>query len=274
MPYFQKSVQFTPPNTSKRAANASAQYNPAAFSSTGGPLHVSYPNYAAPFSSWMERGMRAIGIADVQDFNSGTLLGSQYPSVTIRPSDETRSSAESSFIQTALKEGNPNLNIYTETMAQRVLFDGDKTATGVEVRSTGLTYRIHAAKEVILSAGAFQSPQLLMLSGIGPASMLAQFDIPVVVDLPGVGQNMWDHIFFGPSYRVRVDTFTRVARDPVYLAEQLVNYTLNKNGPLANNVVDYLGFERVPDSYLGNFTAEAQRDLAGFPDDWPHIEVG
>ncbi|KAL1962143.1 hypothetical protein VTN77DRAFT_547 [Rasamsonia byssochlamydoides] len=272
LPYFKKSVQFTPPNTAIRASNASAQYNEDAFSSTGGPLHVSYPNYAAPFSSWVEQGLRAIGLPEIQDFNSGKLIGSQYAALTLRPSDQTRSSSEASFIQSAMNDSSLNLKIYTGTMAQRVLFDSSKTATGVEVVSNGLVYQINAAKEVIVSAGAFQSPQVLMLSGIGPASTLEQFGIPVVVDLPGVGQNMWDHVLFGPSYRVKVDTFTKVVRDVVYLAEQLLNYVLNRNGPLTSNSADYLGWEKVPESYLNNFTAQAQQDLAAFPDDWPNIE--
>jgi choline dehydrogenase len=221
----------------------------------------------------MEQGMRAIGITESQDFNSGKLAGSQYVSVTVRPSDETRSTSEASFIQRAIKDGITNLKVYTGTMARKIVFDGEKRATGVEVQSVGITYLIRAAKEVILSAGVFQSPQLLMLSGIGPSFTLEQFHIPMLVDLPGVGQNMWDHVFFGPSYRVRVDTFTRLARDPVYLAAQLVKYSVNKQGPLTNNVDDYLGWEKVPDSYLDTFTAEARQDLAGFPDDWPHIEV-
>lgn len=273
LPYFKKSVQFTPPNTEMRAANATAQYNPNAFSSSGGPLHVSFPNYAAPFSTWVAKGLRAIGIGEIDDFNSGKLIGSQFTPLTIRPSDQTRSSSEASFIQ-SMNGSTANLKIYTGTMAKRVLFDDNKTATGVEVMSNGLTYQINAAKEVIVSAGAFQSPQVLMLSGIGPRATLEQFDIPVVVDLPGVGQNMWDHVLFGPSYRVKVDTFTKVVRDPVYLAEQLVNYIVNKNGPLTSNSADFLGWEKVPDKYLSNFTAQAKQDLAAFPDDWPNIEVG
>lgn len=273
LPYFKKSVQFTPPNTEMRAANASAKYNPDAFSSTGGPLHVSFPNYAAPFSTWVAKGLRAIGIGEIDDFSSGKLIGSQFTPLTIRPSDQTRSSSEASFIQ-SMNGSTTNLKIYTGTMAKRVLFDENKTATGVEVISNTLTYQINAAKEVIVSAGAFQSPQVLMLSGIGPKATLEQFDIPVVVDLPGVGQNMWDHVLFGPSYRVKVDTFTKVVRDAVYLAEQLLNYVLNKNGPLTSNSADFLGWEKVPEKYLSNFTEEAKQDLAAFPDDWPNIEVG
>jgi choline dehydrogenase len=84
LPFFKKSVKFTPPS-SKRAANASAEYSASAFDAAGGPLDVSYANYAAPFSSYMEGAFNNIGIQDASDFNSGTLMGAQYCSSTISP---------------------------------------------------------------------------------------------------------------------------------------------------------------------------------------------
>ena len=95
------------------------------------------------------------------------------------------------------KEYLVNLKVYTETLARKIVFDSNKKAVGVEVQSLGLPYTIHASKEVIVSAGAFQSPQLLMVSGVGPRETLENLDIEVVSELPGVGQNMWDHILFG-----------------------------------------------------------------------------
>lgn len=190
-PFFQKSVKFTPPRTDKRAPNGSAEYNTAAFSSTGGPLPVSYANYAGPFSSYMEGALNEIGIPDTQDFNSGSLMGAQYCSSTINPETQTRASSQSSFLDAA--SGRTNLKVYSLTTAQKILFDSNKKVTGISVKSNGLTYTINAKKEVILSAGTFQSPQLLMLSGIGPTAQLNKFKIPVVSALAGVGQNMWDH---------------------------------------------------------------------------------
>jgi hypothetical protein len=78
LPLYKKSVEFTPPNTQYRAANASAAYDPSAYDSNGGPLQVSYANFAMPFSSWMNLGMQAIGINKTQDFNLGSLMGAQY----------------------------------------------------------------------------------------------------------------------------------------------------------------------------------------------------
>ncbi|KAJ9264577.1 CAZyme family AA3 [Paecilomyces variotii] len=271
-PYYEKSPGFTPPNEEKRAANATPRYNPDAFSSLGGPLRVTFSNYASPFSSWVSKGLHAIGLPDAYDFNSGVLDGSQYVTTTIRASDQTRSSSQTSFLKSAMDQNLQTLKVYIGTQAEKILFDDNKVATGVQVNTAGIGYTLHASKEVILSAGTFQSPQVLLLSGIGAKETLEQFNIPVIADLPGVGQNMWDHILFGPTYRVDVDTYTKVIRDPAFLAEAVVSYITNQTGPLAGNVADYLGFERLPKAYLDQLSESARHDLATFPSDWPHIE--
>lgn len=208
-PHLKRSVDFTPPGP-LRAANASAGYDTEAFDSTGGPLQVSYANYASPFSSYMEGSLNEIGIPEVQDFNSGSLMGAQYAASTINPRNAKRDSSETSFLKEA--SSRPNLHVFSATKAKKIIFSG-KRATGVRVASgiLGFPTTINARKEVIVSGGAFHSPQLLMVSGIGPSDTLQRYGIAPVSDLQGVGQNMWDHIFFGPSYRVKVDTFTRLA---------------------------------------------------------------
>jgi choline dehydrogenase-like flavoprotein len=264
LPYYKKSCQFTPPSP-VRAANATAEYNPSAFDPAGAPLRISYANYAGPFSSYIQPSFEEIGIPTTQDFNSGSVMGAQYCSSTINPADETRDSSQTSFLAAA--QSRPNLIVYSLTMASKILFDDDKTATGV-LLATGVT--LFAQKEVILSAGAFQSPQLLMVSGIGPASTLAEFNISIIADRPGVGQNLTDHVFFGPAYRVKVDTFTRLANDPVYLAAQFAyDYPVLKQGPLTNPVCDFLGWEKAPRDLI---SADAGAVLNGLPASWPEIE--
>ncbi|KAL9106268.1 MAG: hypothetical protein Q9227_008667 [Pyrenula ochraceoflavens] len=273
LPHYQRSPHFTPPNTDTRATNASAEYNAGAFAASGGPLEVSFANYAQPFSSWMELALHETGVKETGDFNSGSILGSQYCTSTIRPSDESRSTSESSFLESAKSSQLSNLKVYPNTLAQRIFFDGHSNATsnastkrttsGVLVESDGLTYAINATKE---------SPQILMLSGIGPRATLEEFDIGVVSDLPGVGQNMWDHITFGPSYPVGVDSLTKEIRDPVYLAQQLLAYELTQTGPLTNPVSDFLGWEKIPESLRANFSEDTKQKLAQFPPDWPEIE--
>lgn len=271
LPYYKKSVQFTAPNTKYRASNASAAYDANAFEASGGPLQVSYANYAMPFSSWMKLGMEAIGIKEKEDFNSGSLMGAQYCSSTIDPSNELRSSSQASFLT---KITPSTLTTYSSTLAKKVVFNAQKKATGVQVKGLlGNTVTLHASNEVIISAGAFQSPQFLMVSGVGPSDELKEHGIDVVADLPGVGQNMWDHPFFAPTYRVKVDTFTKFARNLIYAAESVISGLLEKTGPITNPVADYLAWEKIPQSLRSQFSQSSLESLTKFPNDWPEAEV-
>lgn len=117
---------------------------------------------------------------------SGELLGHDYVALTVNQNQE-RSSSQTSYGNLAFRE--TSLTVYVRTLAKKILFDNRKTVTGVQVETGGLHYNIHARREVILSAGAIQSPQLLLVSGVGPAEVLKKHKIPVIHDLPGVGQN-------------------------------------------------------------------------------------
>ena len=198
LPFFKKSLNYTSPSNA-RAANATPDYDAASFGSGGGPLSVTFSNYANAMSSWVEKGLDAIGISPIQGFTSGQLNGSSYVLETIDYTKQTRESSETAFLRPAIKS--TSLKVYPSTMAKRILFNSKKKAEGVLVSSDGSEYTLSAKKEVIVSAGAFQSPQLLMVSGVGPKATLKKHNIPVVADRPGVGQNMWvsTHVFMSPS---------------------------------------------------------------------------
>ncbi|CAN9280516.1 unnamed protein product [Alternaria sp. RS040] len=265
MPYFKKSVKFTPPNTQLRASNGSAEYVASAFDASGGPLDVSYANYAGPFSSYMEGSLNGIGIPTRPDFNSGELMGAQYCSSTITPGNQKRASSQTAFLDAV--KNRPNLKVYSLTRAEKIIFDSEKRATGVQLPFGSI---LTAKREVILSAGAFQSPQLLMVSGVGPAAQLKKFNIPVIADRRGVGQNMQDHIFFGPTYRYKVQTLTKLANDLLYVGAQFAfDYGLLKKGPLTNPVCDFLGWEKAPRNLI---SSEAAAVLDQYPASWPDIE--
>lgn len=273
-PYFRRSAQFMPPSNT-RFPNASAEYNAAAFAADGGPLQASYANYAQPFSTWLEPALHELGIPQTQDFNSGTLMGARYCSSTIRPDSQTRDSSQTSFLRDAFSR--TNLKVYINTLAKRIIFDSSKRATGVVAESRPLLglvqYSLRARREVIVSAGAFQSPQLLMVSGVGPSAELSRLNIPIVADRPGVGQTMEDHVFFGPSWRVNVETVTRIAIDILYTLAQLAGpYTLTKTGPLTSPVSDFLAWERLPRSLLPSDGLAADILNNTFPPDWPEVE--
>ncbi|KAL8726090.1 MAG: hypothetical protein Q9166_006927 [cf. Caloplaca sp. 2 TL-2023] len=288
LPFFKKSVKFTGPNQRVRAANAIPKFDPDAFSASGGPLQVSYPNYASPAASLLSRGLNAIGLKELPGMSSGDLLGWTWITDTLDPTTQVRSTSESAFLREALQSNN-NLVTYRNTLAKKVLFDANKRAIGVTVESAGLgsgsvVYTINATKEVILSAGTFRSPQMLMVSGIGPASTLRENNIQVVADRPGVGQDMWDHIFFGPSYEVNTVTHSSLG-NPAFAAVATQEYTTSRTGILTNvggdlldpiqvckwRAKDALAFEKLP---KGAVTSRTRSDLdATFGLDWPDIEL-
>lgn len=228
-----------------------------------------------PFSSSARDGFTAIGIDETEGFTNGSLMGHQYIAMTIRPWDQTRSSSEAAFLRGYRHL--PSLTIHENTMVKNIIFNHRKRAIGVKARQRWVFWdwdiTLRAMREVIVSAGAFQTPQLLMVSGIGPAEALHTHDIEVLVDLSGVGQNMWDHVFFGPSYPVNVNTFTRMTQSPLYFVEQLADYLLLKTGILTNPSTDYVAFEKLPSHWRSSLSAQDEHDLAWFPSDWPEVEV-
>ncbi|KAF5389347.1 hypothetical protein D9757_004364 [Collybiopsis confluens] len=271
IPYFKKSVKFTPPNSQLRAANASVQYEPSAFEPEGGPLHVTYPNYAQPFASYMEGGFNEIGINTTKDFNSGSLLGAQWTAASINPNGAIRSSSEEAFLSASVNR--TNFKVFDSTMAKKILFDDAKNAVGVEVNVTGYPpFTLKASKEIIVSAGAFQSPQMLMVSGVGPKGTLEKLGIDVIVDNPNVGQNMWDHVFAGPGYSIAVDSITRMINDPEYQMAAFVEYQQTESGPFSSNNADYVAWEKIPHDLRQTFPATVLENLEYFPPDWPEIE--
>ncbi|EED13644.1 choline dehydrogenase, putative [Talaromyces stipitatus ATCC 10500] len=269
LPYFEKSICFTPPNMELRFSNSTPLYNISVMGNCTGPLSLSYSNYAFSFASWSIEGLQAMGIPQIDGFQSGELLGSSYVVSTIDAKTMTRDSSETSFLQRALKY--PNYTVYTLTMAKRILFGPDKKATGVVVDTQGDTYVLTAAKEVIVSAGVFGSPQLLMVSGVGPAVTLKELGIPVVADLPGVGQNMQDHVYFGPSYKVLGQT-TSALGNPELFTDASVKFQENASGMLTNPSNDVLGWEKLPEPIRSTLSADARHALEQYPTDWPEVE--
>lgn len=206
----------------------------------------------------------------INGFNGGKMLGSAYTTFTIDPTNAERSSSESSFLQAALK--NTTLQVYKQTLAQQILFNFNKTAIGVSVSTSGVNYTLSAKKEVIVSAGAFQSPQLLMVSGIGPSAILQSLNIPVVKNLPGVGQNLWDQPWFGSSFRVNVPTASSLQSDPAVYAEAIQAYKLEATGPLSISSGGVFGWEKLPNATRASLSPSTLSALSQFPTDWPELE--
>ncbi len=137
-----------------------------------------------------------VGIPRNDDFNGATQEGAGYYQATTR--NGRRSSTATGFLRPA--ERRANLAVMTAALATRVLFDGTR-AVGVEYRRGGVLRQARAAREVLLAAGAFNSPQLLQLSGVASRELLAAHGIPVVAELPGVGEDMQDHFYVRTVWR-------------------------------------------------------------------------
>lgn len=242
--FFKKSADFHPLPRGTRPANATPIWDDSYFSNTGGPLQVSWPKFASPSASWLALGLDAIGLKELPAcMQDGNLFGWAWIANTIDAVTQVRSTSESSFLRKALRT-TYNLSVYQNTLAKKVLFT-NMTVNAVEVEaatlgSGSITYTLKARKEVIISSGAFRSPQMLMVSGIGPASILQDQGIEVLADRPGVGQNMWDHIFFGPSYEVNTVTHSWLG-NPSYSTEATEQYIQNRSGILTNVGGDLLG---------------------------------
>lgn len=154
-PAYKKSVTFQPPDYSKIDPSINITYDPSAFSPDGGPLHVSYGNYQGEYGPSLNHALEASGLDLIAGFNSGKLLGYGTAPATIDTRTATRDTSETSFLQEAARL--TGIKIYPQAIARRILFDGQKKATGVEVQSniaTGnLRFYLSARKEVIVSAG-------------------------------------------------------------------------------------------------------------------------
>lgn len=169
--------------------------------------------------------------------------------------------------------------MYKNSLAQRILFDSRNTAIGVVVTTAGtygtpsVNYTLTARKEVIISAGAFQSPQLLMVSGIGPRATLQKYGIRCLKDLGGVGQNLWDHAIYGIAYRVNVLTASASQNNPALGVAAADAYFNNATGPLSVFGAGYYGWEKLPEPFRSRLSASSRAALKdGFPEDWPEIE--
>ncbi|MBX9843370.1 MAG: GMC family oxidoreductase N-terminal domain-containing protein [Xanthobacteraceae bacterium] len=162
-----------------------------------GPLGTEYAKTTDPiFAAWAESG-KAAGYQVVEDYNARTQDGFGKGQYTIR--EGRRSSASRAYLKPALAR--KNLEVRTRAHARRVVFEGNR-AVGVEYEKRGSIAVARACREVILAAGAFNTPQLLMLSGVGPADHLREMGISPLVDLP-VGESLQDHFGVWISYSRR-----------------------------------------------------------------------
>ena len=193
----------------------------------GGPLNVMDRRYTNPLSlTFIEAGVE-LGWPRNDDFNGASQEGFGDFQVTQRAG--MRCSAAVAYLHPVL--GRPNLTVETNATVAAVLFEGTR-AVGVAYLKDGERHEARANREVVLSGGAINSPQLLLLSGVGPADALRALGIGVVADLPGVGGNLQDH----PAVGVCIQSTQPVSLFEAETAENLQEFAQNQRGPFTSNV--------------------------------------
>ena len=214
----------------------------AAVHGQGGPLNVAdlrSPNGIA--LKWIEAAQQA-GYAVTSDFNGGDTEGVGAYQVTQKGGE--RWSAARAYLHPALTR--PNLTVITGALTKRIVFhrqDGNLRATGIEFERDGRSELVDATREVLVCAGAFQSPQLLMCSGIGPHAHLTQHGITPLLDLPGVGQHLQDHVDYIINRRYdSKDLFGMSLGGLWRLWQEIGRYRRERRGMCTSNYAETGGF--------------------------------
>src|ERR1700682_1058926 len=198
------------------------------FHGAGGPLPVSDLVHADPLSAAFIAAAAETGIPVNPDFNGASQEGAGFFQTTTRRG--RRASTAVADLRPA--RGRRNLQVETSALAQRILFDGHR-ADAIEFRQAGVLRTARARKEILVSSGAYNSPQLLQLSGVGPAELLRQHCIDVVLDAPGVGHDLQDHMQVRVVMRCAQSiTLNDVVNSPVRRILAGARYAAFRKGPL------------------------------------------
>ena len=215
LPYFRKLESYAPSRDDWHGAD--------------GPIAVTRAGQGHPFAKAFIAAGQQAGYPFCADFNGARRDG--FGPVDLTVGRGRRSSAASAYLRPVRRRA--NLTVLTGAHSRKLCFDGER-ASGVEFRHGGETRIATARREVILSAGAINTPQLLMLSGLGPAAHLAGHGIAVRADLPGVGQNLQDHLAAHVRYRSTKPWSMLRYLNPLRGAVAMGQYLLTRSGPLAD----------------------------------------
>ena len=218
----------------KRAEN-NETHGASEFHGAGGPLNVAELRSPSPLNQAFLAAAALNGIPNIKDYNGAEQFGSFMYQVTHKNGE--RCSAAKGYITPNLSR--PNLTVRTHATTARLLLAG-KRARGVSYYEGNELKHVHARREVVLSSGAFGSPQTLMLSGIGPAAELQRLGIPVAQHLAGVGQNLQDHIDHVQTWRTRSDTqtFGVSARGTAALTRAMLEWKHKRTGMISSTIAE------------------------------------
>jgi len=210
-----------------------------AYRGAGGPLKTQYGSLKNPLHEAWLQSAKAAGYPMTQDVNGHQQEGFGRMDMTV--GEGRRWSAANAYLKPALKR--PNLTVLTGALVSKVVFEA-KRAVGVRYSQGGQAFEVKARAEVILAGGAINSPQLLKLSGIGPAAELASHGLDVICNRPGVGENLQDHLEFYFQIASKKPVTLYSAMNPVAKALIGARWILFKNGLGATNHFESCGFIR------------------------------
>jgi len=224
-----------------------------------GPLKISMHTDRTVLSEALIAATEQMGTPRVADVNDAPEGGVGYQPRTIHGG--RRMSAARAFLRPAMRRR--NLTVLVDTEALRIRFEGVR-AVGLLLRDAAGEREVRFGREVILSAGALETPRLLQLSGVGPAKLLQALGVPVVADLPGVGRNLREHLNFSLRYRVTRGSYARHFRG-AGLALSALKYQLLRTGPLTYAAWEVVAFVKTsrelarPDSLIAFTLVSAER---------------
>lgn len=219
------------------------------FRGAGGPLHVNeaWAAFHPLYKSYLA-ACKSAGLPFNPDFNGAAQEGAGAYQFTIKGG--RRLSAARAFLKPAMRRR--NIRVLTNAHAEKILFSGTR-ATGVSITRHGRQENVSAMREVIVAAGAVNSPQLLQLSGIGPAALLNRNGVQALQDLPHVGRNLQDHLGLNYTYRMKVPTLNDALRPWHGKISAGLQYLLLRRGPLCMSINQGGGFFKTsPDLPLPN----------------------
>ncbi|SFN56794.1 choline dehydrogenase [Roseovarius lutimaris] len=213
------------------------------FHGTGGNLSVSNMRLSRPICDAWVKAAEAAGYPFNPDYNGASQEGVGYFQLTTRKG--FRCSSAVAFLNPARTR--KNLTILTHAQVKTLSFEGSRVTGLVYNDRAGAEHKITASREVILSAGAINSPQILMVSGLGPADHLAEHGITVRRDLPGVGQNLQDHLQARLVFKCNETTLNDEVRSLLNKARMALKYAVSRTGPMAMAASLATGFLRTGD---------------------------
>lgn len=260
-PYFRKFHTLVPPDAKLRE-HVGINWIDDRVTATSGPIQASFTDSPEnPLGKAWVQAFENLGGGITADPFSGHSTGAFSCPASVDPATKTRSYSASAYYAPAAQR--PNLDLLTGANAREVVLEGS-TARAVVFTDADGEHQVKAKREVILAAGAFQTPKLLELSGIGDKSLLQKLGIACKVDSPGVGENLQDHLMTGVSFEVADGVMTGdplVRQEPGVLELFMKMYEEHRAGPLASGALMSYAFTPILADAIEKLDAGAQKSL-------------